>query len=74
MEIKRIGLQPSVKGRQIDLPATSASASRFREPMPRVQEGPLLSPLSPAHAAWHTHPLGQILIVTAGAEIDIRES
>jgi len=66
MEIKRTGSQPSVKGPtdwftgtvridplfQASAPARVASASVTFEPGART--------------AWHTHPLGQTLIVTAG--------
>jgi len=66
MEIKRSGSQPSGKG----------SAEYFTG---AVRIDPLLSPPDPARVAgalvtfepgartaWHTHPLGQTLIVTAG--------
>ncbi len=66
MEIKRIGSQPSAKGPadwftgavridplfQSDDPARAAGASVTFEPGART--------------AWHTHPLGQTLIITAG--------
>jgi quercetin dioxygenase-like cupin family protein len=66
MEIKRIGSQPSGKG-----PAEYFTGS--------VRVDPLSSPPEPARVAmanvtfepgartaWHTHPLGQTLIVTSG--------
>ena len=66
MEIKRSGSQPSGKG-----PATYFTGS--------VRIDPLVQPPDPARVraasvtfepgartAWHTHPLGQTLIVTAG--------
>jgi quercetin dioxygenase-like cupin family protein len=66
MEIKRIGSQPSNKG-----PADWFTGT--------VRIDPLFQPNAPARAAaaavtfepgartaWHTHPLGQTLIVTAG--------
>ena len=66
MDITRIGSQPSTKGPadwftgtvridplfQVHLPARAASARVTFEPGART--------------AWHTHPLGQALIVTAG--------
>ena len=66
MEIKRIGSQPSTKGPgdyftgtvridplvQTSAPARVAAAAVTFEPGART--------------AWHTHPLGQTLIVTAG--------
>lgn len=66
MEIKRCGSQPSTKG-----PADYFTGA--------VRIDPLFQPADPARAAgasvtfepgartvWHTHPLGQTLIVTAG--------
>jgi quercetin dioxygenase-like cupin family protein len=66
MEIKRVGSQPSQIG-----PAEWFTGT--------VRIDPLFGPLAPARAAgasvtfeagartaWHTHPLGQTLIVTAG--------
>ena len=66
MEIKRIGTTPSNKG-----PADWFTGA--------VRIDPLLQPPAPARivgasvtfepgarTAWHTHPLGQTLIVTAG--------
>ncbi|MBY5553275.1 cupin domain-containing protein [Rhizobium leguminosarum] len=66
MEIKRSGSQPSAKG-----PADWFTGS--------VRVDPLFAATSPARAAgasvtfepgartaWHTHPLGQTLIVTSG--------
>ena len=66
MDIKRVGTQPSSKGPaeyftgavrvdplfQANAPARAAGASVTFEPGART--------------AWHTHPLGQTLIVTAG--------
>ena len=73
MEIKRIGSQPSGKGPadwftgtvridplfQPNEPARTAAASVTFEPGART--------------AWHTHPLGQRLIVTAGWGLAQRE-
>ena len=66
MELKRAGSQPSAKG----------SAEFFTG---NVRIDPLNAPPAPARvscasvtfepgarSAWHTHPLGQMLIVTAG--------
>lgn len=74
MEIKRIGSQSSTKGPadwftgtvridpliQASAPARVASAAVTFEPGART--------------AWHTHPLGQILIVTAGCGWAQREN
>jgi quercetin dioxygenase-like cupin family protein len=58
MEIKRNGTQASMKG-----PADWFTGT--------VRIDPLFQTNAPAHAAgartaWHTHPLGQTLVVTAG--------
>src|SRR5476649_4458 len=73
MEIKRSGSQPSGKG-----PADWFTGT--------VRIDPLFQPIAPARAigasvtfepgartAWHTHPLGQTLIVTAGGGLAQRE-
>jgi quercetin dioxygenase-like cupin family protein len=78
MEIKRSGSQPSGKG-----PAEYFTGS--------VRIDPLINPPEPARVsmalvtfepgartAWHTHPLGQTLIITAGSgwvqrDGDVRE-
>ena len=67
MEIKRIGSQPSMQGHadwftgpvridplflEVQIPSRATGASVTFEPGART--------------AWHTHPLGQTLIVTAG--------
>lgn len=73
MDIKRAGSQPSGKG-----PAEYFTGT--------VRIDPLLSPPDPARVAmalvtfepgartaWHTHPLGQTLIVTSGLGLVQRE-
>ncbi|MFL6364179.1 MAG: cupin domain-containing protein [Nitrososphaeraceae archaeon] len=73
MDIKRSGSQPSTKGSieyftgsvridplfQANAPARAVGASVTFEPGSRT--------------AWHTHPLGQILIVTAGCGLVQRQ-
>ncbi|MGO8699531.1 MAG: cupin domain-containing protein [Limisphaerales bacterium] len=66
MEIKRIGSQPSNKGPsdwftgavRIDSPFKGSGAARVSGAIVTFEPG--------ARTAWHTHPLGQALIVTAG--------
>jgi quercetin dioxygenase-like cupin family protein len=80
MEIKRTGSQPSAKGPsewstgdvRIDplfqAPDRAASAQLDSQSVvraPRVQ-GASVTFEPGARTAWHTHPLGQTLIVTAG--------
>ena len=66
MDIKRIGSQPSGKGPadyftgavRIDPLAEAPEPARVRAASVTFEPG--------ARTAWHTHPLGQTLIVTAG--------
>ena len=66
MEIKRIGTQPSAKGPadwftgtvRIDSPIQGSEGARISGAIVTFEPG--------ARTAWHTHPLGQTLIVTAG--------
>jgi quercetin dioxygenase-like cupin family protein len=66
MQIKRVGTEPSSRG-----PAERFTGS--------VRRDPLFQTPSPAHftcgsvtfepgarTAWHTHPLGQVLLITSG--------
>jgi quercetin dioxygenase-like cupin family protein len=66
MEITRVGSQPSAKGPadwftgavRIDAPFKGSDAARVSGARVTFEPG--------ARTAWHTHPLGQTLIVTAG--------
>src|ERR1700733_1713597 len=66
MEIKRTGSQPSMKGPADWFTGTVRIDPLFqaREPARSVGNNVTFEP--GARTAWHTHPLGQILIVTAG--------
>jgi len=66
MEIRRIGSQPSVKG-----PADWFTGTVRIDPLYPASEPARAAANSVtfepgARTAWHTHPLGQALIVTAG--------
>lgn len=65
--VQRSGSQPSVK----DAPEWFAGALRVdpmvKEEPPSRLSGGLVTFEPGARTAWHTHPLGQTLIVTAGA-------
>ncbi len=66
MDIKRAGSQPSAKG-----PADWFTGTVRIDPLMAAQAparaGAALVTFEPgARTAWHTHPLGQTLIVTAG--------
>jgi quercetin dioxygenase-like cupin family protein len=66
MDIKRAGSQPSAKGPasyftgnvRIDMPFQAAPPARAGGATVTFEPG--------ARTAWHTHPLGQTLIVIAG--------
>ena len=67
MEINRIGSQPSGKG-----PADYFTGVVRIDPLFQASEPVNVSTASvtfepEARTAWHTHPLGQTLIVTAGS-------
>ena len=66
MEIKRIGSQPSVKG-PADWFTGTVRIDPLFEPNPSARAGAATVTFEPgARTAWHTHPLGQRLIVTGG--------
>jgi quercetin dioxygenase-like cupin family protein len=66
MEIKRIGSQPSVKGPAEYFTGTVRIDPLFQANDPARAVGASVTFEPEARTAWHTHPLGQILIVTAG--------
>lgn len=66
MEIKRIGSQPSGKGPAEYFTGTVRIDPLNSRPEPARVAMALVTFEPGAHTAWHTHPLGQTLIVTAG--------
>jgi quercetin dioxygenase-like cupin family protein len=66
MEIKRAGSQPSVKGRSETFTGSVRVDPLFQAPEPARVSSALVTFEPGARSAWHTHPLGQTLIVTAG--------
>jgi quercetin dioxygenase-like cupin family protein len=66
MEIKRIGSQPSGKGPSEYFTGTVRIDPLFNPPAPARVLGASVTFEPGARTAWHTHPLGQTLIVTAG--------
>lgn len=66
MEIKRNGSQPSVKPPVEYFTGTVRLDPLFQSPAPARVNGNSVTFEPGARTAWHTHPLGQILIVTAG--------
>ena len=66
MEIKRNGTQPSAKGPADWFTGTVRIDPLFKAPHPARVSGSSVTFEPGARTAWHTHPLGQTLIVTAG--------
>ena len=66
MEIKRAGSQPSGKGPAEWFTGTVRVDPLFEAPAPARVRGASVTFEPGARTAWHTHPLGQTLIVTAG--------
>src|SRR5205823_131839 len=66
MEIKRAGSQPSAKGPADWFTGTVRIDPLFSAPAPARVAGASVTFEPGARTAWHTHPLGQTLIVTAG--------
>ena len=73
MEIKRSGSQPSTKGPADWFTGTVRIDPLFTAPEPARANGALVTFEPGARTAWHTHPLGQTLIVTAGCGCVQRE-
>jgi quercetin dioxygenase-like cupin family protein len=66
MNINRIGLQPSRKGPAEYFTGTVRIDPLFQASEPARVVGATVTFEPGARTAWHTHPLGQHLIVTAG--------
>ncbi|MBZ5672739.1 MAG: cupin domain-containing protein [Acidobacteriia bacterium] len=66
MEITRVGSQASAKGPDDWFTGTVRIDSRFQRVDPARIGGAVVTFEPGARTAWHTHPLGQTLIVTAG--------
>jgi quercetin dioxygenase-like cupin family protein len=66
MDIKRSGSQPSGKGPAEYFTGTVRIDSPFEVPDPARVGGASVTFEPSARTAWHSHPLGQTLIVTAG--------
>ena len=67
MIITRAGSQPSNKGPADWFTGTVRIDPLFTAPDPARGRGASVTFEPGAHTAWHSHPLGQTLIVTAGA-------
>jgi quercetin dioxygenase-like cupin family protein len=73
MEIKQIGSQPSSKGPADWFTGTVRVDPLFQASTPARASGVSVTFEPGARTAWHTHPLGQTLIVTAGCGRTQRE-
>ena len=73
MDITRIGSQPSTPGPAEWFTGAVRIDSRFQRDLPARIGGALVSFEPGARTAWHTHPLGQTLIVTAGSGLVQRD-
>ena len=72
MEIKKSGSQPSRKGQPEYFTGTVRIDPIFQAQSPARAEGNLVTFEPGARTAWHDHPLGQTLIVTAGSGLTQR--
>jgi quercetin dioxygenase-like cupin family protein len=66
IDIKRNGSRPSQKGPEDWFTGTVRVDPLFQSPEPARAGGAYVTFEPGARTAWHTHPLGQTLIVTAG--------
>jgi len=67
MDIKRSGSQPSTRGSTEYFTGTVRIDPLFQPPEPARVMGAAVTFEPGARTAWHAHPLGQTLIVTAGS-------
>jgi len=67
MDIKRNGSQPSGKGAAEYFTGSVRVDTLFESPDPARARGASVTFEPGARTAWHTHPLGQTLIVTSGS-------
>ncbi len=67
MEITRNGTQPSMKGPEEWFTGNVRIDSAFQRSEPSRLTGAIVTFEPGARTAWHSHPLGQTLIVTSGA-------
>lgn len=64
--VARVGSQPSTAGSDQYFTGSVRVDSRFQAAAPARVGGGIVTFEPGARTAWHTHPLGQTLIVTAG--------
>jgi quercetin dioxygenase-like cupin family protein len=73
MQITRSGSQPSRKGPAEYFTGNARIDPLFQAPEPARVGGASVTFEPSARTAWHTHPLGQTLIITAGFGLVQRE-
>ncbi len=66
MNVQRVGSQPSIKGPSDWFTGTVRLDSPFKAAEPARVTGAIVTFEPGARTAWHTHPLGQTLVVTGG--------
>ncbi len=66
MEIKRNGSQPATRGSAENFTGNVRIEPLHRAPAPARMTSALVTFEPGARSAWHTHPLGQTLIVISG--------
>jgi quercetin dioxygenase-like cupin family protein len=66
MEIRRVGTQPSTSGPSEWFTGTVRIDPLWQAPAPALLQAASVTFEPGARTAWHTHPLGQTLIITAG--------
>ena len=74
MEIMRVGSQPSARGPADWFTGTVRIDRLFQAHAPARAAGASVTFEPGARTAWHTHPLGQTLVVTSGCGWAQRES
>ncbi len=67
MKITRVGTQASTKGPANWFTGSVRVDPLFQAPDPALVAGAHVTFEPGARTAWHTHPLGQTLVVTSGA-------
>ena len=66
MELKKNGSQSSARGPAEYFTGSVRIDQLFKAPMPSRSSGAYVTFEPAARSNWHTHPLGQTLIVTSG--------
>jgi quercetin dioxygenase-like cupin family protein len=66
MEIKRNGSLPSIRGPEENFTGLARIDPLFQAPEPARVSSALVTFEPGARTAWHSHPLGQTLIVVSG--------